>query len=102
MRALYLAPLGLVTGLASVWVAAGWWWGLALAAVATLATLAWVPPGWRLVYGAAWLVPAAYFSIARPEGDFIVGASPRGWSFLGLGLLVIVVSIVTVPRRRLD
>lgn len=101
MRSLFLAPLGLVTGFSAVWVA-GWWWGVALAALATLATLWWVPPGWRLVYAGAWLVPAAYFSLSRPEGDFIVESSARGWCFLGLGALVIVVSIVTLPRRRLD
>jgi hypothetical protein len=101
VRALALVPLGLVTGFASVWVS-GWWWGLALSALATLATLAWVPPGWRVVYAVPWLVPAAYFSLSRPEGDFVVESSARGWCFLGLGALVIVVSIVTLPRRRLD
>lgn len=101
MSSLFLVPLGLATGFASVWVS-GWWWGLALSAVATCATLAWVRPGWRLVYGGSWLLPAAYFSLARPEGDFIVQASALGWCFLGLGALVIVVSIVTVPRRHLQ
>lgn len=101
MSALYLLPLGFLTGFASVWVS-GWWWGLALSALATFATLAWVRPGWRVVYGVAWLVPAAYFSLSRPEGDFIVQSSALGWSFLGLGALVIVVSIVALPRRRLD
>lgn len=100
MSALYLVPLGFVTGFASVWVS-GWWWGLVLSAVGTFATLAWVRPGWRLVYAASWLVPAAYFSLARPEGDFIVQSTALGWCFLGLGGLVIVVSIVTVPRRHL-
>lgn len=92
-----LLPLGFLTGLAAVWVA-GWWWGLALAAVATLATLAWVRPGRRLLYAAGWIVPAAYFSLSRPEGDFIVEQAARGWCFLALGGLVIVVSIVTLPR----
>lgn len=99
MRALALVPLGLATGFASVWVS-GSWWGLALSALATFATVAAVRPGWRLVYAASWLGPAAYFSLSRPEGDFIVESSPRGWCFLGLGGLVIVTSIVTLPRRR--
>lgn len=94
-----LLPLGLATGLAAVWVS-GWGWGLALSAVATLATLWWARPGWRLLYGAGWLVPAAFFTLARPEGDFVVESAPRGWCFLGLGGVVLVVSIVTLPRPR--
>jgi hypothetical protein len=94
-----LFVLGAVVGLAAVWTHARWW-GLALGAAATLVTEVAVPRGLpRVAYAAGWVVSVAYFLLARPEGDFVVASDPLGYSFLGVGLAVLVVAVATIPPR---
>jgi len=92
--------LGAAVGLAAVWTH-GRWWALALGAAASLTTALAVPAGLlRVVYVGGWAATAAYFLLARPEGDFVVGSDAPGYVFLGLGLVLLVVGIATVPPRR--
>jgi len=76
------------------------WWGLPLAASALAATNVWVGRGWltRLPFalGYAGVVIAAVRT--RPEGDFVVASSARGYLLLLLTLVVLVVAVVTLPR----
>ncbi|SFB77593.1 hypothetical protein SAMN04487968_101459 [Nocardioides terrae] len=97
--ALGLLLLGAAVGLAAVWTH-GRWWALALGAAASLTTALAVPAGLlRLAYAAGWAAMAAYFLLARPEGDFVIGSDPPGYTFLGLGLVLLVVGIATIPPR---
>ena len=95
-----LLVLGAAVGLATVWTH-DHWWALALGAAATLTAEVAARAGLRrLVYAAGWLVAAAYFLLARPEGDLLVGSNPPGSALLGLGLLVLVLAVATLPPRR--
>jgi hypothetical protein len=100
LAAIALLLAGAMVGLAAVWVH-GRGWGLALAAAATLAAELTVPRGApRVAYAAGWVVSSAYFVLARPEGDFVVGSDPVGYAFLVLGLVVLGVGVVTLAPRR--
>lgn len=91
---------GLAVGTASAWVHDRWW-SLALAAAATMAALWAAPRGLaRTLYGAGWLVPTVVFSFARPEGDFVIEQSGAGYAFLGLGMVVLMLTIATTPSPR--
>jgi hypothetical protein len=35
---------------------------------------------------------------ARPEGDFVISGDPAGYAYLGLGLVVLVGALATLPR----
>ena len=99
MRPLGLLLLGAAVGLAAVWTH-GRWWSFALGAAATLATAYALRRGLlRTAYAGGWLLAAAYFLLARPEGDFVVGSDARGYAFLGLGLLLLSYTVATVPPR---
>lgn len=99
LTALGLLLLGAVVGLSAAWTH-GRWWALALGAAATLACEAAAPAGLpRVAYAGGWVALAAYFLLARPEGDFIVGSNPLGYTFVGLGLAVIVLAVATIPPR---
>ena len=99
MRAV-LAGLAVVVGLVSG--AAGTllhqqWWGLALALVAGLACLSWVPPGGvRLAFATGWCLSVARGAIARPGGGFLIGSDPAGWSWLAGSFVLLVAALVTV------
>ncbi|GAB7005125.1 hypothetical protein JCM18899A_25980 [Nocardioides sp. AN3] len=95
-----LLLLGALVGLCAVWVH-GRWWALGLAAVATLVTELAVARGVpRIAYAAGWVAASTYFLLARPEGDFAVGSDPVGYTFLALGLVVLVLAVTTNPPRR--
>ena len=38
--------------------------------------------------------------LGRPEGDYVVTSTARGYALLGLGLALLVLVVVTVPVRR--
>jgi hypothetical protein len=97
-----LLVLGAAVGLAAVWTHSRWW-ALALAAAATLAAELAAPRGpLRVAYAVGWVAASGYFLLARPEGDFVVGSNAIGYTFLGLGFVVVVLAIGTAaPRRRL-
>lgn len=99
-----LLVAGAATGLASVAVHA-WWWGLVLAIAATLLVLLWLPAGWsRLAFALGWVGLVGWVVNPRPEGDYAIGQDAAGLTLLGLGLLVVVVGLATLPRpsRRGD
>lgn len=103
--AVLLLLVGAATAVASI-ATHELWWGLPLAASALAATFVWIGRGWLtrlpLALGYAGVVLAAVRT--RPEGDYVVASSARGYLLLLLTLLVIVVAVVTLPRRdtRLD
>jgi hypothetical protein len=100
LACLGLLALGAVVGLSAVWTHSRWW-ALALGAAATLTAELAAPRGLpRLAYAAGWLAASAYFLLARGEGDFVVGSNAVGYTFLGLGLVVLVLAVATVPPRR--
>jgi hypothetical protein len=97
-----LLVLGAAVGLAATWTH-GRWWGLVLGAAATFAAELAAPRGpLRVAYAVGWIAASGYFLLARPEGDFVVGSNAIGYTFLGLGLVVVVLAVGTAaPRRRL-
>ena len=99
VAALGLLVVGAVTGIATVAVheMAGW---LALATVATLLTAFALPPGWwsRLAFVLGWVPMVGWLAVPRPEGDYVISEDWQGYAVLGLGLLLLVVGIATLPR----
>lgn len=94
-----LLVVGALTGLASVAVH-GLWWGLVLAVAATLVVLLWLPAGWwsRLAFALGWVGLVGWLVNPRPEGDYAISGDLAGLSLLGLGLLVVVIGLGTLPR----
>lgn len=76
------------------------WWGLLLGALATAATMVALPPGWwlRAAFGVGWTGVVGYLSVPRPEGDYLISSDPSGYLLLGLALVVLMASLLTLPR----
>ncbi|WP_300403488.1 hypothetical protein [Nocardioides sp.] len=72
--------------------------GMALTLVATLTAVLALPPGWwsRLPFSLGWLLVVFYFSNPRPEGDYLVAGDTEGYVLLGLGMVTVFFSIVTL------
>lgn len=93
--------LGVVTAVAAVLLhQAGWgWWLLALAAPLSV-TLA-LPAGLlRVAYAAPFTVLAWLASFPRPEGDYLVTATPTGYGFLFGSLVLLGIAGLTMPRMK--
>jgi hypothetical protein len=75
-------------------------WGLALAVVATVVAVLALPPGWwsRLAFVLGWDAMVGWLSFTRPEGDYLISQDVAGYAVLGLGLVLLVVAIGTLPR----
>ena len=86
---------GAAAGTASVLVHA-YAWGLALAALAAVATLVALPPGWwrRLPFALGWCLALALFTKVRPGGDNLVPATIDGYLLLALGVAVLLGGVV--------
>lgn len=99
--ALGLLLVGALTAAAAV-LSHELWWGLPLVAAGLLASYAAVGPGWStrlpLAAGFAGVVVASLGT--RPEGDYLVSSSTRGYLLLLLTLVLVVASLVTLPRPR--
>jgi hypothetical protein len=98
-----LAPVSLLAGIAlGVGTVAiyQWWWGLALAAAASLLVEIAAPPGWgtRLPLALGFVGAVALTAVPRGEGDYLVAATGPGYAVLALALLVLCVAIATLPR----
>lgn len=92
---------GGITGVASVAVHNASWAWLLLAIAAPLAALVALRPGWlRVGFAAGWLLLLAIALQGRPEGDYAVQATVRGYLLLTCGLAVIVTTVTTLPVRR--
>ncbi len=102
--ALLAAVAGLLSGAAGTLLHQHWW-GMALAVVAGLATLSWLPPGGvRLAFALGWCLPVARAVVERPAGGFLIASDAAGWSWLVCSFVLLVAAVVTIraPRRRAD
>jgi len=101
LGALLLALLGAVVAVAGV-VAHELWWGLPLTAATLAAVLVWVGRGWltRLPLALGFVVIVGVAVPTRPEGDYLVSSSSRGYLLLLLALAVLLVAVMTLPRPR--
>lgn len=80
-------------------------WGLALGIV--VGALLWwsLPPRWgyRLAYGAGWVVVAVLAAAPRGSGDYLVPANLFGYAFLVWSTALAVAGLLsTGPRRAAD
>ena len=104
MRPLAAVPAALLVGIVSG--AAGTvlhqrWWGLALAMLAGLVVLAWLPPGVvRLAFALGWWVPVARGALERPAGGFLISADTAGGSFLAGSAVLLLAALATVASGR--
>ncbi len=99
LSAVVLLAAGAATGLAAV-ALHGRWWGLLLATAATLAALLALPPGWwsRLAFAVGWTGFVGWILNPRPEGDYAIAQDLAGYALLGVGLVVLVLGLATLPR----
>jgi hypothetical protein len=77
------------------------WWALVVGVAATLTTLLWLRP-WalRLGFAAGWMVVAAWATTARDGAGYLISSNTWGYAYLGLGLVVLAITVATVPVRR--
>jgi len=77
-------------------------WGFLLGAVATLTALVAVGAGWstRLAFGVGWVGFIGWVTPTRAEGDIAISSDPAGFGLIVLALVVLVYSVVTLPRPR--
>jgi hypothetical protein len=101
LEAVLLALLGAAIAVAGV-VAHELWWGLPLTAAALVCVLVWVGRGWltRLPLALGFVVVVGLAVPTRPEGDYLVSSSGRGYLLLALALAVLLVAVVTLPSPR--
>lgn len=99
--AVLLLLTGAVTGL-SVLALHHRSWALVTGLVATSLALVALPPGWwiRLPFGLGWVLVVGLAAAGRPEGDYLLARTPRGYVVLGAALVVLCVAVATLPRRR--
>lgn len=101
LAAVAVAGLGAASGIATVAVHdRSWaWWVLAVAAPVAAALA--LPPGARRAgFAAGWFALVFVAMLGRPEGDVVVTATPRGYGLLAVGVLLLSVAVVTIPRPR--
>ena len=104
LLALALLLAGGVVGLAALALHA-LWWGLLLAAVASLAVLWALPPRvWTLPpYALGWWIPLLVGWSGRREGDYAVESSASGYALLVLATAILVgaafVTVLKAPLR---
>jgi hypothetical protein len=99
--ALLCLLVGAACGLAAVAVHhEPWGWPLGVAA-AVAGALA-LPPTWwgRLAFCLGWAGAVFRLSLARAEGDYLVGADLRGYGLLGAALVLALVGVVGLARGR--
>ena len=79
------------------------WWGFVLAFAATFVTAFALPPGWwtRLAFVVGWAAMVGWLTLPRDEGDYLVSSDLAGYSMLGLGLLLLVFGVATLPHPRM-
>lgn len=99
LAALGLLVCGAATGIATV-ALHQLLWGLVLSFAATLAAVLALPPGWwsRLAFVVGWDAMVGWLTVPRPEGDYVLSSDLPGYAVLGLGLVLLVLGIATLPR----
>lgn len=91
--------LGAVSGLASVTVHDRSWPWFMLAVSAPLAiTVAFSSVLLRFAFVGGWFVVLMLAMLGRPEGDYAVAGSVRGYSLFVFGLLLLVVPVALIRR----
>jgi hypothetical protein len=77
-------------------------WGLALGVAATALAVLALPGGWwsRLAFVAGWDGVVGWLTVPRAEGDYVISQDWQGYAVLGLGLVLLVTGIATLPRPR--
>lgn len=94
--------LGAVVGIASVALHQSWGF-LVLILAATFAALVALPAGWaRAGFALGFGLVVLRSMLPRPEGDYLIAADSYGYALLVLTLVLVVVTIGTLPRRRRD
>lgn len=100
LAAVLLLVLGAATGLAGIAVHDRSWAWFLLAAATPLATAYAVRPGsGRVAYAVGWFLLLMVAMGGRPEGDYAVASSVRGYALLALGLVLLCFAVATVRRR---
>jgi hypothetical protein len=101
LAALACCVVGLVSGVASVAVHEKNWLLFLLALAAPLSCALALRPGWlRCGFSAGWVALLYVALQTRPEGDYVVMSSPRGYLLVAGALVLIVLAVVTLPRPR--
>jgi hypothetical protein len=79
------------------------WWGFVLAFAATFVTAFALPAGWwtRLAFVVGWAAMVGWLTLPRDEGDYLVSSDLAGYSLLGLGLVLVMFGVATLPRPRM-
>jgi O-antigen ligase len=99
LTGLLLGLVGAVTGLASVAVHQRWW-SLVLVVAAVGVTAMALPRGWstRLPFALGFAAVLGLAMTPRAEGDYLVPANTRGYLLLGVGFVLLLTAITTLPR----
>jgi hypothetical protein len=99
--ALGLLVLGFATAIAAVAVHELWWGLLVIALLAVMSMVA-LGRGWstRLPAAVGFAAGVALAVPERPEGDYAVATSVRGYGLLLVAFLVLLVALATLPRPR--
>jgi len=101
LAGLVLLPVGMVTAIASLAVHDKSWPWFLLAVAGPLAAVLALPPGWpRSGFGLGWVGVLMVALLGRPEGDYVVTSTVRGYTLLGTGLVLLMLVIVTLPVGR--
>ncbi|NHC23436.1 hypothetical protein G6553_09670 [Nocardioides sp. IC4_145] len=93
------AALGLAVAVATV-ALHQLWWGLLLGVAASAAAVVALPVHWsaRPPYAVAYAAVLAAALQERPDGGFLVPAGVAGYVVLGVAVLLLVLSVATLPR----
>jgi hypothetical protein len=100
-RALVLLVVGFATAVAAVAVHE-LWWGLPVIALLAVTAMVALGRGWstRLPAAVGFAAGVALAVPERPEGDYAVATSARGYGLLLVAFLVMLVALATLPRPR--
>jgi hypothetical protein len=99
LSAVALFGLGAASGLASVAVHDKSWPWFLLAVAAPLATTVALASGLlRSAFVAGWFGLLMLATLGRPEGDYAIASSGRGYGLLAAGLLLLGFAVATIRR----
>ena len=65
--------------------------------IATIVATRVLPP----VFAVGWAAMVGWLAVPRAEGDYLISSDLAGYAVLGLGLVLLVVGIVTLPRPKM-
>lgn len=76
---------------------------LLLAVAASLAAAGWLRssrwPTLCAAYCLGWVVVVGVVVVGRPEGDWLVGSDPAGYTMTGTAVVLIVLGVTALPAR---